>query len=170
MAIERLRQPVIAKVHGTATAAGLQLMASADLSYATAATRFATPGVNIGLFCHTPAVPLTRAVGKKHAMELLLTGDSIDAARAKTMGLINDFFATEEQLHAEVDRVVHHIAARSARTVAFGKRVVREQAGSDVGAAYERASRAMVENMRFADAAEGIGAFLSKRPPQWRHE
>jgi enoyl-CoA hydratase/carnithine racemase len=165
-AVAMLPQPVIAAVRGMATAAGCQLIASCDLAVAGERAAFCTPGVAIGLFCSTPAVALTRAVPPKPAMEMLLTGDVIDAAEARRIFLVNRVVADGEE-EAEALRLARGIAARSAAAVRIGKRAVREQSGRGLADAYATASAAMVENLLCRDAAEGIGAFLSRRAPVW---
>jgi len=165
--IVRLAKPVIAEVHGIATAAGCQLVASCDLAVAAADARFATPGVNIGLFCSTPMVALTRAVSRKAAMEMLLTGDMIDAATAKSLGLVNRVVPANE-LRTATDALAHLIADKSAFTVAIGKEAFYRQAELDLAAAYAYASEVMTKNMLAKDAEEGIDAFLSKRKPVWK--
>jgi enoyl-CoA hydratase/carnithine racemase len=165
-AVVNLPQPVIACVHGIASAAGCQLVASCDLAVAGADARFATPGVNIGLFCTTPMVALTRNVAPKHAMEMLLTGDAITAAEAVRIGLVNRVVAAGEE-RAETMRLARHIATKSARAIRTGKRAFRAQRAMGLGDAYAHAAGVMVENLFDADAAEGIGAFLAKRAPQW---
>jgi enoyl-CoA hydratase/carnithine racemase len=162
----RLAKPVIARVHGVATAAGCQLVASCDLAVAAESARFATPGVNIGLFCSTPMVALTRAVGRKAAMEMLLTGDPIDAARAREIGLVNRV-VPEAELDAAVAALAAQIAAKSPLTVAIGKQAFYRQAEMDLEAAYAYAAEVMTRNMLAADAAEGIDAFLARRAPVW---
>ncbi len=164
--IVRLPKPVIARVHGIATAAGCQLVASCDLAIAAADARFATPGVNIGLFCSTPMVALSRNVGRKQAMEMLLTGDLIDAARAREIGLVNRV-APPDELDAAVAALAGQIAGKSARTLAIGKEAFYRQAEMDLDAAYRYAAEAMTINMLARDAAEGIDAFLEKRSPAW---
>lgn len=165
-AIAELPQPVIAAVEGVATAAGCQLVAACDLAVAGAQARFCTPGVAIGLFCATPAVALSRAVGRKAAMEMLLTGEMIDAWEARRIGLINRVVPPGGAL-AEAMRLAGGIAARSAFAVRLGKRSFREQEGQPLSAAYACASRSMVENVMARDAEEGICAFLQKRAPVW---
>ena len=167
LAIVRLPKPVIAEVHGVATAAGCQLVASCDLAVAAEDARFATPGVNIGLFCSTPMVALSRAVGRKAAMEMLLTGELIGAARAREIGLVNRVVPSGE-LRASVDALAREIAGKSAFTVALGKEAFYRQAELDLAAAYRYAAEVMTTNMLAADAGEGIDAFLAKRPPQWQ--
>jgi enoyl-CoA hydratase/carnithine racemase len=164
--IVRLPRPVIASVHGVATAAGCQLVASCDLAVAAADARFATPGVNIGLFCSTPMVALSRAIGRKPAMEMLLTGDLIDAARARELGLINRV-VPPDQLDTAVAALAAQIAAKSALTLAIGKEAFYRQAELDLDAAYRYAAAAMTRNMQANDAAEGIDAFLARRAPVW---
>ncbi len=164
--IVRLPKPVIARVHGIATAAGCQLVASCDLAVAADTARFATPGVNIGLFCSTPMVALTRAVGRKAAMEMLLTGDMIDAARASEIGLINRV-VPEAGLDAAVAALAGQIAAKSPLTLAIGKELFHAQAELPLDDAYRLAAAAMTRNMLARDAAEGIDAFLHKRSPVW---
>jgi len=166
-AIVRQPQPVIAKVHAMATAAGCQLVASCDLAFAAAEARFATPGVNIGLFCSTPMVALSRVVGRKAAMEMLLTGQPIDAATAERLGLINRSVAAES-LDAVTAETAALIAGKSAYTVKTGKEAFYRQAEMGLDEAYAYAARVMTENMLAADAAEGIDAFLTKRPPVWQ--
>ena len=167
LAVTRLPQPVIARVHGIATAAGCQLVATCDLAVAAADARFATPGVNIGLFCSTPMVALTRAVGRKPAMEMLLTGDMVDAETAQTLGLVNRVVPAD-RLDAETDALARRIAEKSTATVAVGKAAFYAQADMDLPAAYAHTAEVMTRNMGLADAVEGIDAFLAKRPPEWR--
>ncbi len=164
--ITRLPQPVIARVQGMATAAGCQLVATCDLAVASTDARFATPGVNIGLFCSTPMVALSRAVGRKQAMEMLLTGDPIDAQQAARIGLVNRA-VSPDRLGAEVDDLAAKIAGKSRLVVAIGKEAFYNQVEMDLERAYAYASRVMTENMLARDAAEGIDAFLEKRPPRW---
>lgn len=167
LAIVGLPKPVIAEVHGVATAAGCQLVATCDLAVAAEEARFATPGVNIGLFCSTPMVALTRAVGRKPAMEMLLTGDLVDAARAREIGLVNRV-VPHAGLRAAVDDLAREIAGKSAFTVAIGKAAFYRQAELDLAAAYRYAAEIMTTNMLAADAGEGIDAFLAKRMPVWQ--
>lgn len=164
--IVRLPQPVIAAVQGTATAAGCQLVASCDLAIASAAARFATPGVNIGLFCSTPAVALSRNVATKHAMELLLTGDAIVAEDAARMGLINRVVPAGTE-RDEALALARKIAAKSRHIVKIGKEAFYRQIDMDLTQAYEYAAEVMVENMMARDAAEGISAFIEKRAAHW---
>jgi enoyl-CoA hydratase/carnithine racemase len=164
--IVRLPKPVIARVHGVATAAGCQLVASCDLAVAAATARFATPGVNIGLFCSTPMVALSRAVGRKAAMEMLLTGELIDAARARELGLVNRV-VPEAELDTAVAALAGQIAAKSPLTLAIGKAAFYRQAEMGLDDAYAYVSEVMTRNMLARDAAEGIDAFLAKRQPVW---
>jgi len=164
--VQSIPQPVVAQVHGVATAAGCQLVASCDLAIATSDARFATPGVRIGLFCSTPMVPLSRAIGPKRAMQMLLTGDLIDAATAIDWGLINDAVAPED-LAATVTALATRIAEASPMVLALGKRTFYEQRGLSQADAYELASKVMTENAATQDAHEGIAAFLEKRSPTW---
>jgi enoyl-CoA hydratase/carnithine racemase len=164
--IVRLPKPVIARVHGIATAAGCQLVASADLAIAADTARFATPGVNIGLFCSTPMVALSRAIGRKPALEMLLTGDPIDAARARELGLINRV-VPEAGLDEAVTSLANQIAGKSPLTLAIGKEAFYRQTDMDLDAAYAYAAEIMTRNMLARDAEEGIDAFLAKRPPVW---
>lgn len=165
-AIVNCPKPVIARVHGIATAAGCQLVASCDLAIAVEEAKFATPGVNIGLFCSTPMVALSRNVARKHAMEMLLTGEMISATRAHEMGLVNRVVAAEA-LDAEVAQLAELIASKSALTVSIGKKAFYEQLEKSLADAYAYASEVMVTNMLARDAEEGIGAFIEKRDPKW---
>jgi enoyl-CoA hydratase/carnithine racemase len=162
-------RPVIAEVDGTATAAGCQLVASCDLAVASDRSSFGVNGIDVGLFCATPAVALTRNVSRKRAMEMLLTGEMIDAATALEFGLVNRI-VPRELLTDVVDGLAQTIATKSPLAVKLGKQAVRKQAGLNLAEAYERTSRVMVENMLAADAEEGIGAFLEKRQPTFRGE
>jgi enoyl-CoA hydratase/carnithine racemase len=164
--IVHLPQPVIAAVQGHAFAAGCQLVASCDLAVASSAARFATPGVNIGLFCSTPMVALSRNVAAKHAMELLLTGDAISAEEAARIGLVNRAVppGTERD---EALAVAHRIAAKSRHVVRIGKEAFYRQIDMDLAQAYDYAANVMVENMLAHDAAEGIAAFIEKRTARW---
>lgn len=164
--IVHLSKPVIARVHGIATAAGCQLVASCDLAIAADSARFATPGVNIGLFCSTPMVALSRAIGRKAAMEMLLTGDLISASQAYRIGLINRA-VPDDLLDSEVESLASRIASKSPLTVAIGKEAFYRQAEMDLASAYNYASEVMTRNMMARDAGEGIDAFLEKRPPTW---
>ncbi len=164
--LHRIPQPVIAKVHGVATAAGCQLVASCDLALAADDARFATPGVKIGLFCSTPMVPVSRAVGRKRAMRMLLTGEMIDARTAADWGLINDAVASD-RLDEAVDELAAAIVRSSPLTVGIGKRAFYAQVDLDEHGAYEHTKRVMASNMMAGDAQEGVTAFLEKRPPEW---
>lgn len=166
-AIVRLPKPVIAQVHATATAAGCQLVASCDLAVAADNARFATPGVNIGLFCSTPMVALSRNVAPKHAMEMLLTGDMIAASEARRIGLVNRVVPAE-QLGEATMALGQQIASKSPLSVAIGKEAFYRQAEMNLDDAYAYASAVMTRNMLADDAAEGIDAFLTKRTPTWR--
>jgi len=166
LAIAALPKPVIAAVEGVATAAGCQLVAACDLAIAGAAARFALPGVNIGLFCSTPLVAVGRAVSRKHAMEMALTGALYGAAEAERFGLVNRV-VPEGRALAEARALARQIAERSAATLAIGKRAFHAQIDAPLREAYEIAGRAMIENLAHADAREGIGAFLEKRAPNW---
>lgn len=164
--IVNLPKPVIARVHGIATAAGCQLVATCDLAVAADTAHFATPGVDIGLFCSTPMVALTRAVGRKAAMEMLLTGESIDAAKAQALGLVNRV-VPETELDAAVAVLAETIAGKSPLTLAIGKEAFYRQTEMPLADAYAYAAEVMTRNMLARDAAEGIDAFLQKRPPVW---
>jgi len=159
-------RPVIAEVHGIATAAGCQLVASCDLAVASEDARFATSGINLGLFCSTPLVPLSRAVGRKAALEMLFTGDTIDAARALEIGLVNRVVPLGE-LTQETMRLARAIASKPPAVVALGKQAFYAQADLPLADAYAHCSAVMVENLMMPEADEGIGAFLGKRPPRW---
>ncbi len=167
-AIQTIPQPVIAQVAGIATAAGCQLVATCDLAVASSAATFATPGVKIGLFCTTPMVALTRAIGRKHAMDMLLTGDFIDAATAERWGLVNRVVAPEE-LHDQTRALARKIVASSAFTVGLGKAAFYAQIELDQSKAYAYAKEVMSMNALDADAREGIAAFLERRTPVWKH-
>ncbi len=162
-------KPVIAKVHGVATAAGCQLVASCDLAVAEEMTRFATPGVNLGLFCSTPMVALSRNVSRKHAMEMLLLGDFISAQRACEMGFVN-YLAAADELEQTVDALAEKIASKSSLTLKIGKRAFYQQLDKGLVDAYDYCGQVMVENMMAKDAQEGIDAFIEKRSPVWRDE
>lgn len=164
--IVHLPQPVIAAVQGTATAAGCQLVASCDLAIASATARFATSGVNIGLFCSTPMVALSRNVAPKHAMELLLTGDAIAAHDAARIGLVNHVVAAGTE-RDEAVALARKIAAKSRHVVKIGKEAFYRQIDMDLARAYDYATEVMVENMMARDAAEGISAFIEKRAAKW---
>jgi enoyl-CoA hydratase/carnithine racemase len=167
--VHELPQPVIAKVHGIATAAGCQLVAACDLAVAAEGTRFATPGVKIGLFCSTPMVPVSRAIGRKRAMQMLLTGEPIDAVTALDWGLVNRVVPREE-LELAVLELVQAIARSSAYTVATGKRAFYSQIDRPEDDAYEHCELVMTDNALAHDAQEGMTAFLEKRAPVWRDE
>lgn len=162
-----LPQPVIAQVHGVASAAGCQLVASCDLAVAADTARFATPGVNIGLFCSTPMVALSRNVSRKHAMEMLLTGDLLPAARAAEIGLVNRV-VPEAGLADAALALAQQIAEKSPLTVKIGKEAFYRQIEMPLAQAYDYASRVMTENMLARDAEEGIDAFIEKRDPKWK--
>ncbi len=164
--IHKLPQPVIAKVHGIATAAGCQLVAACDLAVCAETAKFATPGVKIGLFCSTPMVPLSRAIGRKRALEMLLTGEPIDAATAHEWGLVNRVVGADE-LDQAVDALVAAVDRSSPLTVAIGKEAFYEQIELDEHRAYDLTKSVMTMNAMAADAQEGICAFLDKRPPEW---
>ncbi len=159
-------KPVIAKVHGTATAAGCQLVATCDLAIAADDAHFATPGVNIGLFCSTPMVALSRNVNRKQAMEMLLTGDMADAAHAAEIGLINRAVPAAA-LDRQVDELAAKIASKSSLTLSIGKRAFYDQLELGVSDAYAYTSEVMVKNMLTYDAEEGVNAFIEKREPSW---
>ncbi|MEQ8745599.1 enoyl-CoA hydratase [Pyruvatibacter sp.] len=165
-AIVQCPKPVIARVHGIATAAGCQLVASCDLALASTDAHFATPGVNIGLFCSTPMVALSRNVPRKQAMEMLLLGEMIDAKRAVEFGLINQCTSLAV-LDDEVNAWAKRIAGKSSHTVAIGKRAFYDQLEMGLADAYTFAGRVMVQNMLARDAEEGINAFIEKRDPSW---
>jgi enoyl-CoA hydratase/carnithine racemase len=164
--IHRIPQPVIARVHGVATAAGCQLVASCDLAVAVDTATFATPGVKIGLFCSTPMVPISRAVGRKRAMEMLLTGEPIDAATALEWGLVNRVVPAG-RLDAEIQKLVGQIVRYSPTVIGIGKEAFYSQVELDEHRAYDLAKAVMASNARLPDAREGIDAFLGKRPANW---
>ena len=166
LAINRLPQPVIAEVHGIATAAGCQLVATCDLAVAAEGTRFGVNGVNIGLFCSTPMVALTRVIGRKAAFGMLVTGDFIEAVEAARLGLINRAVPSED-LEAETRSLAERIAGKLGPVVRLGKRTFYEQAEMDVEEAYAHAGTVMAENMMRSDTTEGVAAFLEKRAPDW---
>lgn len=167
MALTELPQPVIARVHGIATAAGCQLVSMCDLAVAADMARFAMPGVNIGVFCSTPAVGVVRNIGRKRAMEMLLTGEPIDGRTALAWGLVNRVVPAS-QLDLEISRFTDIILARSPAAVRFGKQAFYGQVDQPLGSAYDIASEAMASNLLLEDAAEGMDAFLEKRPASWR--
>jgi enoyl-CoA hydratase/carnithine racemase len=166
-AIHELPQPVIARVHGMATAAGCQLVAACDLVVASSEARFATPGVKIGLFCTTPMVEVTRSIGRKRALEMLLTGTPIDAQTAAEWGLVNKVVAPDE-LEAATDELARQIVTASSLTVGLGKRAFYRQIDLGLDAAYDHCQEVMSENAAAEDAQEGMSAFLEKRPATWR--
>lgn len=168
-AIVTCPKPVVAAVEAVATAAGCQLVASCDLAAAGEGAKFCTPGVNIGLFCSTPMVALTRNVPRKKAMEMLLLGDVMDAGDAERFGLVNRVVPAGEALE-EAQSMAGIIAAKSSATVAIGKEAFYRQIEQPLAQAYDYAADVMVQNMMIGDAAEGIGAFLDKRKPQWKGE
>jgi enoyl-CoA hydratase/carnithine racemase len=167
MTIPRMPQPVIARVHGIATAAGCQLVAMCDLAVASEEATFAVSGINVGLFCSSPGVPLSRNVGRKQALEMLLTGEFIDARAAKERGLVNRVVPAED-LDAEVERLAAAILGKSPLAVATGKRLFYEQLEMGLQAAHARAAEVMAGNMMAEDAAEGIDAFIERRAPVWK--
>ena len=167
MNIVKNPKPTIAAIDGVATAAGCQLIASCDLAYASEKAQFATPGVNIGLFCSTPMVALSRNVAKKSAMEMLLTGELITAKKAKEIGLINDFFSSKK-LMQKVFEQAKKISSKSMQTLKIGKKAFYKQRELSLNKAYKYTSSVMVENMLEYDSLEGISAFLEKRKPVWK--
>ena len=169
MQIVEGRKPVIAKVHGAAFAAGCQLVASCDLAYSTKDAIFATPGVNIGLFCSTPMVAVSRKINRKQMMKMLLTGEPIKASFAKQIGLINDHFSKKE-LNKEVLNIAKKISSKSNLTIKIGKRAFYKQLEMPLNKAYRYTSEMMTLNMMAMDAKEGISAFLEKRSPKWKHK
>ncbi len=159
-------KPVIAEVNGVATAAGCQLVASCDLAYSSENSQFATPGVNIGLFCSTPMVALSRVVKNKHAMEMLLTGDFINSDKAKSIGLINNYFK-EKDLPSQSILIAKKISNKSSLTLKIGKKAFYNQTEMKITDAYKYASEVMIKNMMESDSEEGIKAFIEKRQPNW---
>ena len=168
-AIVQLPKPVVAAVQGVATAAGCQLVASCDLAVASEAATFATPGVDIGLFCSTPMVALSRNVPRKRAMEMLLTGEPITAATARDIGLVNRVVAAGTERDAAI-ALAQKVALKSAYTIKLGKEAFYRQAEMNLADAYRYATEVMTENMMARDAEEGIGAFIEKRVPKWQDE
>ena len=168
MRIQSMPQPVIAQIHGIATAAGCQLVATCDMAVAAQGTRFGVNGVNIGLFCSTPMVALTRNIAPKKAFEMLTTGDFIDAERAEELGLINHVVAADA-LEAETAALADQIARKLGAAVKIGKRAFYDQLGMETAAAYAHTGAVMVENLSNADTNEGMQAFIEKRPPDWKH-
>ena len=166
LAMHALPQVVIARVHGTATAAGCQIVAACDLAIASTEARFATSGINFGLFCATPGVPVSRNISRKRAFEMLFTGEFIDAATAKNWGLVNGVVAPSE-LDAELARLIGVILAKPPGVCAAGKALFYEQLEAPLPQAYAAASRAITQNMLGKEAGEGVGAFLAKRKPRW---
>jgi enoyl-CoA hydratase/carnithine racemase len=166
MQIQRMPQPVIARVHGIATAAGCQLVAMCDLAVAADVARFAVSGINVGLFCATPSVALSRNLARKQAFEMLVTGDFIDAATAKERGLVNRVVPLD-QLDAEVDRLAQQIVGKPRVAIAMGKGMFYKQLEMGIEAAYQLAGQTMACNMVDEVAQEGIDAFMNKRPPSW---
>ena len=162
------RKPVIAKVHGAAYAAGCQLVASCDLAFSSKDALFSTPGVNIGLFCSTPMVAVSRKIKRKSMMKMLLTGEPISAKYAKEIGLINDFYP-KSKLDNEVLKIAKKIASKSNLTIKIGKQTFYKQLEMPLRKAYAYTSRMMTKNMMAMDAKEGISAFLEKRSPKWKH-
>ena len=163
------RKPVIAKVHGAAFAAGCQLVASCDLAYSTKDAIFATPGVNIGLFCSTPMVAVSRKISKKHMMKMLLTGETIKANYAKEIGLINDCFS-KSRINNEILKIAKTIASKSNLTIKIGKQAFYKQLEMPLKKAYSYTSKVMATNMMAMDAKEGVSAFLEKRRPVWKNK
>ena len=163
------RKPVIAKVHGAAYAAGCQLVASCDLAYSSKDAMFATPGVNIGLFCSTPMVAVSRKVNRKRMMKMLITGEPIKAKVAKEIGLINDFYP-KKRLEKEVTKLAKNIASKSNLTIKIGKQAFYKQLEMPLKKAYSYTSRMMTLNMMAKDAHEGISAFIEKRKPKWKNK
>ena len=163
------KKPVIAKVHGAAYAAGCQLVASCDLAYSTKDALFATPGVNIGLFCSTPMVAVSRKINRKPMMKMLLTGEPIKANYAKEIGLINDYFS-KTKLNSETMKIAKKIASKSNLTIKIGKQAFYKQLEMPLRKAYSYTSQMMTYNMMAMDAKEGISAFLEKRKPKWRNK
>lgn len=166
LTLRRIPQPVIARVHGIATAAGCQLVAGCDLAVASEEARFATPGVKIGLFCSTPMVPISRVVGQKRTMEMLLTGEFIDAVTAQEWGLVNRVVPSG-RLDDEINDLVESILRYSPRVIGIGKRAFYDQIDTDEEGAYDITRKVMTENAAHPDAQEGITAFLEKRKPNW---
>jgi enoyl-CoA hydratase/carnithine racemase len=169
MQIVNGKKPVIAKVHGAAYAAGCQLVASCDLAYSTNEAMFATPGVNIGLFCSTPMVAVSRKVNRKRMMKMLLTGEPITAKFAKEIGLINDHF-NKSKLNSEILKIAKTISSKSNLTIKIGKQAFYKQLEMPLSKAYKYTSQMMTLNMMSLDAKEGISAFLEKRSPKWKNK
>ena len=167
MVIINCNKPVIAKVHGAAFAAGCQLVATCDLALSTDDAIFSTPGVNIGLFCSTPMVALSRNVARKKAMKMLLTGEPVSAKHAKEIGLINDYFNVNS-LEEEIMKLAENISSKSKKVVKIGKKAFYKQLEMPLDKAYKYTSQVMSENMMAIDAKEGISAFIEKRKPNWK--
>ena len=167
LTLARIPQPVIARVHGIATAAGCQLVGACDLAVVSDNARFAVSGINVGLFCSTPSVSLSRNVSRKRAMEMLVTGDFIDAATAKDFGLVNRVVPLD-RLDAEVKNLAQSIIAKSPLAISMGKQLFYRQIELGVADAYQLAAETMACNMMAEDAAEGIDAFIAKRTPEWK--
>lgn len=167
LTINQIPQPVIARVQGIATAAGCQLVAACDLAVASESARFAVSGINVGLFCSTPAVPLSRNMHRKQAMQMLLTGDFVDAPTAKKLGLVNEVVA-EADLIAATQALAQKILAKSPLSIKLGKEMFYEQLDMDLASAYQFAGERMACNMDSDDAREGIDAFIEKRKPEWK--
>ena len=163
------KKPVIAKVHGAAFAAGCQLVASCDLAISSDEAIFATPGVNIGLFCSTPMVAISRKVSRKRIMKMLLTGEHVDAKYAKEIGLINDYYPIQ-QLESEVLKIAKKISSKSSLLIKIGKKAFYKQLEMTLNKAYQYTSKVMTENMMTRDAKEGISAFIEKRKPKWKNK
>jgi enoyl-CoA hydratase/carnithine racemase len=166
LTLTQLPQPVIAKVQGIATAAGCQLVAQCDLAVAADSARFATSGINVGLFCSTPAVPLSRSVVRKQAMEMLLTGEFIDASTALSWGLVNRVVPAD-QLNQATMRLAGVLKSKPREALAMGKKLFYAQAGAEIAQAYAMATTVMADNFMHEEAAEGVDAFMQKRPPNW---
>ncbi len=169
LSIMKLKQPVIASVNGLAAAAGCQLVASCDLVYVSENAKFQTPGVNIGLFCSTPMVALSRTISKKHVMNMLLTGDIIDAKEALRYGLVNNIYK-ESELDKEVNKIANKITSKSTQSISIGKEAFYRQLEMSITDAYDYTSEVMTINMKKSDAKEGINAFIEKRKPNWTKE
>ena len=169
MQIVNLKKPVIAKVHGAAFAAGCQLVATCDLAISSNDAFFATPGVNMGLFCSTPMVAVSRTIGKKQMMKMLLTGEKVDAAHAKEIGLINNYY-DNSILEEEVVKLAELISSKSNKVVKIGKKAFYKQLEMPLDKAYNYTSKVMTENMMLLDAKEGISAFIEKRKPKWKNK
>lgn len=167
LTMTQIPQPVMARVHGTATAAGCQLVANADLAVASTNATFATSGINLGLFCSTPGVPLSRNMLRKHAMEMLLTGEFVSAKHAAKLGLVNRV-VEPDLLDSQVMSMAQHIAARPAVAIRTGKQMFYKQIDKELKEAYQYAADVMARNMMAADTAEGIDAFIEKREPAWK--